>query len=184
MYWLSMPPLFGLIVPWWPCGPIPITPAPNSSIAWSITPPALTSRAVGISRNPNARSRNERAALTSSYGTWGTIVGPRLGWTSCRVAGLSTALPRSGGAGSQGAARVGHAREEQAGIKRCGARPPVRRLASRCHPGARAQPPSLAAPVLQQQVRADPVQPRERARARRVERLAPLERDPEQLADQ
>jgi len=45
------------------------------------------------------------------------------------------------------------------------------------------QPPSLAAPVLQQQVRADPVQPRERTHARRVERLAPLERDPEDLAD-
>jgi len=44
--------------------------------------------------------------------------------------------------------RVGHPREEQAGIERPGARAPVRRLASRRHPGARAQPPSLAAPVL------------------------------------
>src|SRR5437870_4662949 len=44
--------------------------------------------------------------------------------------------------------RVGHAREEQAGIERPGASAPVRRLAGRRHPGARAQPPSLAAPVL------------------------------------
>ena len=61
---------------------------------------------------------------------------------------------------------------------------PVRRVVRRRHPGARAQPPGLAAPVLQQQIRADPVQPGQRTHARRVERLAPLERDPEQLADQ
>jgi hypothetical protein len=75
--------------------------------------------------------------------------------------------------------RAGTARARRAP----GARASVRRLRRR-HPRARAQPPGLAAPVLQQQVRADPVQPRERARARRVVRLAPLERDPEQLADQ
>src|SRR5881409_2508714 len=253
MYWLTMPPLFGLIVPWWPCGPIPIAPPPNASIAWSIPPSAVNSRAVGISRNPNARSRNESAALTFSYGIWGTIVGPRLGSTSCRIAAMSTAFPRSSAAGSNAASRrsflarstgfiatspyfsrspravragaveprahradrqlerlghalvrellpreeqerlalvvrqrldrVGHAREQHARVERRGARAPVRGLVRR-HPRIRTQPPRLAAPVLQQQVRADPVQPRERARARHVERLAPLERDPEQLADQ
>jgi hypothetical protein len=50
--------------------------------------------------------------------------------------------------------------------------------------GARAQAPGLAMPVFQQEVRADSVQPGERAAARTVEGLAPLERDPEQLADQ
>src|SRR5437773_1971052 len=77
-----------------------------------------------------------------------------------------------------------HAREQQARVERRGARARLRRLETRRHPRARAQPPGLAAPVLQQQIRADPVQPRERARARCVERPAPLERDPEQLADQ
>src|SRR5262245_28782944 len=60
------------------------------------------------------------------------------------------------------------------------------------NPSAGCPPPSarwratfgLAAPVLQQQVRADPVEPRKRALARGVERLAPLERDPEEVAHQ
>src|SRR5258707_864217 len=46
--------------------------------------------------------------------------------------------------------RAGHPREEQPCIERLGARALVRRLASRRHPGARAQPAGLAAPVLQQ----------------------------------
>src|SRR5215468_9037485 len=80
--------------------------------------------------------------------------------------------------------RVGNAREEQPRLEHRGARAPVGRLAARGHPRTRAQPPGLRAPVLQEQIRADPIQPRERGLARRVERPAPLERDPEQLADQ
>jgi len=38
--------------------------------------------------------------------------------------------------------------------------------------------------VLQQQIRSDPVQPGQGALARRIEDLAPLERDPEQFAEQ
>src|SRR5256885_137789 len=120
MYWLSMPPLFGLTVPWWPCGPIPITPAPNSSIAWSITPPAPGGSPPGKGGAPPAPA-----------------------------AGRARDAAAPGGKGG--------------GATSAGAPPPLaRRLASRRHRGARAQPPSLAAPVLQQQVRADPVQPRER----------------------
>src|SRR5262249_37705227 len=61
---------------------------------------------------------------------------------------------------------------------------PIRRLAVRRHPRGGAQPWGVAASVLQQRVRADPVEPRKRALARDVERLAPLERDPEQVAHQ
>src|SRR3984893_15935583 len=257
MYWLAVPPLFGLNAPWAPCAPRPIMPSPNSTIVWSIPPSARTPRAARTSRNPNARSRHESAAPTSSYGTRGTIVGRRIGWTSCRIAAMSTAFPRSSAAGLNAASRrsflarstvfiaaspscplrleqfaqvragavesrahradrklerlghalvrevlpreeqerlalalrqrldrAGHPREEQPGIEGLGARALVRRLVSRRHPSARAQPAGLAAPGLQQQVRADPVEPRERARARQVERLAVLERDPEQLAAQ
>jgi hypothetical protein len=69
MYWLSMPALFGLIAPWAPWVPIPITPSPNSTSAWWSTPSAPSIRELGISRNPNARSRNESAARMSSYGS-------------------------------------------------------------------------------------------------------------------
>jgi len=53
--------------------------------------------------------------------------------------------------------RVGHPREQHARVERPGVRAPVRRLQTLRHPRARAQPSGLATPVLQQQVRADPV---------------------------
>jgi hypothetical protein len=65
MYWLSTPPLSGLIAPCAPCVPIPIMLSPNSTIPCPTTPRALTSRALTISRNPKARSRNASAAPTS-----------------------------------------------------------------------------------------------------------------------
>ena len=62
---LSIAWVMGLTAPWWPCPPTPTMLLPNSTVAWRSSPSALTNRAVGISRNPNARSRNESAALMS-----------------------------------------------------------------------------------------------------------------------
>ena len=256
MYWLAVPALFGLNAPWAPCAPSPIMPSPNSTIVWSIAPSARTPRAVGISRNPNARSRNESAAPmfcteagNDRRSSHGLDLLPDRRHERCLSPverrrlerGLAPQLPHQvhrlhrdlslffppGSSSSRSCARARLSRERTVPIgsssasatlwyersshaksrsasrspsgsasiasatrgksTRASRAPALARLSvasSSRHPGARAQPPGLAAPVLQQQIRADPVQPRQRARARHVERLAPLERDPEQLADQ
>src|SRR5437016_788929 len=124
MYWLSMPPIFGLTVPWWPCGPIPITLPPNASIAWSIPPSAVTMRAGAV--EPRAH-RTDRQLES-------------LGHALVREVLPREEQERLALAVRQSLDRIGHTREEQAGIERPGARAPVRRLVSRRHPGTRAQP--------------------------------------------
>ena len=63
MYWLSMPALFGLIAPWPPCPPMPITPSPNSTMAWPIRPFSSSTREVcDLAEAERALEERERRA--------------------------------------------------------------------------------------------------------------------------